>query len=356
MRQARFLAPWKDSWVRPSIYHVISRVVDRQFVLGDLERERFRTLMRMQENFSGCRILSYCVMSNHFHILLEVPPMPECGLTDAQLLERLAYLYSEAHVAEVATQLKQAREIGNEVLIAEIHARYSYRMHDLSQFMKSLLQRFSSWFNRSRNRSGVLWEQRYKSVIVEDGAAARTIAAYIDLNPLRAGMVKDPAHYRWSSYGEAVGGGAKGNGKKAREGLVRAWTTCHSGQVAADAWQEVSKAYRRLLLHGGKEKVKEVVANGRLARKTLRKGMSAEQVRQQELVAGDLPMATMLHCRIRYFTDGVVIGSRAFVNDVFDQARDRFGPKRPDGARKLKGSASPASGQLWSLRDLRVGV
>ena len=46
------------------------------------------------------------------------------------------------------------------------------------------------------------------------------MAAYIDLNPVRAGMVQDPAEYRWSSYGEAVGGGKKGNGKKAREGLV----------------------------------------------------------------------------------------------------------------------------------------
>jgi hypothetical protein len=52
---------------------------------------------------------------------------------------------------------------------------------------------------------------------VESGTAARTIAAYIDLNPVRAGMVSDPADYRWSSYGGAVGGGAKGNGKKARE-------------------------------------------------------------------------------------------------------------------------------------------
>jgi hypothetical protein len=50
-----------------------------------------------------------------------------------------------------------------------------------------------------------------------NGVAARTMAAYIDLNPVRAGMVTDPADYRWSSYGEAIGGGAKGNGKKARE-------------------------------------------------------------------------------------------------------------------------------------------
>ncbi|MEO8615267.1 MAG: transposase, partial [Luteolibacter sp.] len=58
---------------KPAIYHCISRVVDRRFVFGDEEREHFRMFMRMQENFSGCRVLSYCVMSNHFHILLEVP-------------------------------------------------------------------------------------------------------------------------------------------------------------------------------------------------------------------------------------------------------------------------------------------
>jgi putative transposase len=59
--------------------------------------------------------------------------------------------------------------------------------------MKSLLQRFTKWFNRRHSRSGHLWEDRYKSVIVESGTAARTIAAYIDLNPVRAGMVQGPA-------------------------------------------------------------------------------------------------------------------------------------------------------------------
>ena len=75
MRQARWLAPWKYSAVKPAIYDCISRVVARRFVFDDAEREHFRMFMRMQENFSGCRVLSYCVMSNHFHILLDVPPM-----------------------------------------------------------------------------------------------------------------------------------------------------------------------------------------------------------------------------------------------------------------------------------------
>ena len=66
--------------------------------------------MRMYENFSGCRILSYCLMSNHFHLLLEVPPMPEGGLSDEVLLQRLSALYSEAFVAGVAAELTEARK------------------------------------------------------------------------------------------------------------------------------------------------------------------------------------------------------------------------------------------------------
>ena len=90
MRKARWLAEWRNSEKKPVFYHCISRVVDRRLVLGAGEKERFRTLMRMQENFTGCRVVSYCLMDNHFHLLLEVPPMPECKLTDAELLRRMS--------------------------------------------------------------------------------------------------------------------------------------------------------------------------------------------------------------------------------------------------------------------------
>jgi putative transposase len=70
MRKARWLAEWKDGVAKPVLYHAISRVVDRRFVFAEQECETFRMFMRMYENFSGCRVLSYCVMSNHFHLLL----------------------------------------------------------------------------------------------------------------------------------------------------------------------------------------------------------------------------------------------------------------------------------------------
>jgi len=68
MRRARWLAPWKDSTERPVIYHCITRVVERRLAFGQEEKEQLRTYMRMQENFTGCRVLAYCLMCNQLQM------------------------------------------------------------------------------------------------------------------------------------------------------------------------------------------------------------------------------------------------------------------------------------------------
>ncbi|MGJ8723635.1 MAG: transposase [Roseibacillus sp.] len=398
MAQPRFLNPWKDDPRSPSIYHVINRVVDRRFAFGDEEKEKFKMFMRMVENFSGCQVLSYCVMSNHFHILLEVAPMiravrlrdgrevelssalraqeerakelgpgvspadlPEIGivLEEKEFFQRLKALYSDAAIGEIEKELLRAQEAKHWAEVSRIFERYTYRMNDLSQFMKNLLQRFTRWFNRSQDRSGRLWEERFKSMIVQDGTASRTVAAYIDLNPVRAGIVEDPAEYRWSSYGEAMGGG-----KKARAGLVRALGTSHSQRSAsnikissaAHAWAQggIGKEYRKLLLRAGQEVV--------LKAKVVKKGMNKEKA-ESELAAldqstsntskGDLAISKVIQHRIRYFSDGVVIGSKGFVDSFFQKSKHRFGPNRTTGARKPRGALSPLKHQLFTVRDFQ---
>ena len=358
MRKTRWLVKSKNPLTAPAISHCLSRVVDRKFVLGEDEREMFRMFMRMYENFSGCRVLSYCLMSNHFHLLLEVPPMPEGGLSDEELLRRLRALYPENFVAGVAGELVEARKSiaessGSIALVEAIHARFTYRMHHLSEYMKGLLIRFTRWYNRKHSRTGTLWEERFKSVIVESGTAARTIAAYIDLNPVRAGIVSDPAEYRWSSYGEAIGGGKKGNGKKARAGLVRTWKCTEGIGFDAGLWPEVSRLYRRMMGIALDKKAgrASVVKTGKSVRKNAAELLASAD---NETSLKDLGVAKMLRCRVRYFTDGAVIGSREFVNEAFANARERFGPSRKDGARKMRGSGVvAAAGILWSLRDLQ---
>src|SRR3712207_6223364 len=69
-------------------YHCISRVIDRQLILGKEEKEELVSLMRRYEAFCGVKVITYCVMSNHFHILLQVPQRP-CGEklpTDGELV------------------------------------------------------------------------------------------------------------------------------------------------------------------------------------------------------------------------------------------------------------------------------
>ncbi len=366
MRRARWIAPWKDSETKPAIYHCVSRAIERRFAFGVEEKERFRTLMRMLENFTGCRVLSYCLMCNHIHILLEVPPMPKDGISDGDFLKRLSVLYGEAFVADVAGQLDAARHEGGAVggnpeRVAEIKGRFTYRMHDLGEFMKGLMQRFTQWFNGKHKRKGGLWEDRFKSVIVESGIAARTMAAYIDLNPVRAGIVEDPAEYRWSSYGEAVGGGRKGNGKKAREGLARACLSHREVGFDAGKWREAARIYRRLMgtaleRKGSNLKTQVPGKSGPTAGMNDAEHREATEDRRHGEMLPELSVAKMLRCRIRYFTDGAVIGSKEFVNGAFAGARERFSAKRKDGARRMRGTAKAAAGTLWSVRDLRVDI
>jgi hypothetical protein len=88
--------------------------------------------------------------------------------------------------------------------------------------------------------------------------------------------------------------------------------------------------------------------------KRKRKGMSTEEVQREQERVGDLSIGRMLRCRVRYFTDGAVIGSKAFVNEAFASARERFGPKRKDGARKMRGSGSPAPIKWHRVQDHSV--
>jgi len=122
----------------------------------------------------------------------------------------------------------------------------------------------------------------------------------------------------------------------------------------------MSKDYRMILLAEGEEKLREVAgADGRREVRGVRKGMKKEVV-EAELVqlerSRDVAIGRMLRCRVRYFTDGAVLGSREFVDGVFLRCRERFGSKRTTGARKLRGDAAAAAGMLWSVRDLRKGI
>ncbi|MEX1115120.1 MAG: hypothetical protein WEB53_07715, partial [Akkermansiaceae bacterium] len=177
---------------------------------------------------------------------------------------------------------------------------------------------------------------------------------------VRAGMVTDPAEYRWSSYGEAMGATGR-SGAKAKAGLVRAVMAHNGWEADARHWAgRVAREYRMLLLEEGEEKTKEMInEQGERVEKVLKKGLKSGQVAAEldRLGAGrDVAWSRMLRWKVRYFTDGAAVGSRAFVESLFEQCRERFGAKRKSGARKMRGKVACAAEHLWTARDLRVGV
>lgn len=169
-------------------------------------------------------------------------------------------------------------------------------------------------------------------------------------------MVQDPADYRRSSYGEAVGGG-----KRARAGLARVVSIAidpkRDGGEQAWALGGLAKKYRELLLMACVE-IRTTYGAKAGEKKISRKGMSAEAVAKElaamETRQTDLPLAKALGKRVRYFTEGVAIGSRSFVEEVFLGCRSMFGPKRTTGARKTKGDLAQLETKVWSIRDLRA--
>jgi hypothetical protein len=173
-------------------------------------------------------------------------------------------------------------------------------------------------------------------------------------------MVADPAEYRWSSYGEAMGATGR-SGAKAKAGLVRAIMVDKGGEADARHWAgKVSREYRMILLEEGEEVSREVVnEQGERVVEVIKKGMKTPQVvtEMDRLTAGgDVALRKMLRWKVRYFTDGAAVGSRAFVDGLFEQCRERFGAKRKSGARKMRGRASAAADLLWTARDLRKGT
>ncbi len=349
MRLPRLKAP---SHLTTAYYHCVSRIVDRRFVLGDDEKIRFLQLVRFYERFCKVRVVAYCLMSNHFHLLVEVPKRPEQLPSESWLIEHVRRCYGSTTAFALKVNLTETRKQAGEEAAQKLLVGWFARMWDVSAFMKILKQRFTKWFNKNSKRSGTLWEDRFRSMVVESGEALGTMAAYINLNPVRAGMVKDPADYRWSSYGAAMGGN-----KAARTGLQSVVDTILNGGPM-DATTETQHApmnpmqqrgaswleQYRVWMFGSAEEIKDS-RSGRV----LRKGLTPEKVQAVLKHGGKVKRWEMLRCRLRYMTGGGALGTKAFIEDIFQAERWRFSDKRQQGARSMRGGDS-----MWSgLRTLR---
>jgi hypothetical protein len=300
-------------------------------------------------------------MSNHFHVLVGVPKKPEMMPSNGELIATVRDSLGDLAATNLEYDLEQAARIKSVKWEEEIRERYLRRMWDVSSFMKTLKQRFTQWFNKRHKRKGTLWEDRFRSVLVQSaGEPLAAMAAYIDLNTIRAEMVEDPQEYRWSGYGAAMGGDPlaverlREIDKIRHSRAMHALTAEQSVEAKPDAVLlkrnsvGALEAYRMLLYGRGEER--GVAEDG----SALKKGFTREESQQVVAEGGRLPKAVYLRCRVRYFTDGAVIGNRSFVNEIFTTLKDRFGAKRKTGARLIRGLEK--EDKLYAMRDLKQGV
>jgi REP element-mobilizing transposase RayT len=308
----------------------MSRVIEGRFIFDRVVKEKFREFLVAHCEFAGIDVITWCCMSNHFHLLVQVPNAEEsrAGLDDEEILRRLGLVSTGDRVKEARQMLERMKEQSPEFGYPEYRGRLLSRMYDVSVFMQELKKRFTWWYNKRVGRKGPLWEDRFKSVLVEnDERVLLTMAAYIDLNPVRAGLVKDPKDYRWSGYGEAVAGN-----RQRRVGLMKALGPMKRGEVRDGRSWKRSQAFYRKYLYGAGE---ESALDDQAARK--RRGAHASKaVAAVTRRDGELSVAQVVRARMRYFTDSVALGSQTWVEEVFARNRERLKVKRERGARAMK--------------------
>jgi len=317
--------------------------VNGEMLFNNREKEMLRKMLWDVAEFSGVEILTYCIMSNHFHVLVYVPDKQE--VSDTELMRRYKVLYPKPTKYQVSSAKVMTAQLQAGGADADnIRRRLLARMGDVSEFMKAVKQRFSVWFNRSHQRFGTLWAERFKSVLVEGaGNSLQTMAAYIDLNPVRADIVQDPKNYRFCGYAEAVAGESK-----ACSGLAFIWANLLPPNPGRDTQKRVADVladHRQLLF--GKGSSPETLKGQRIHRNAAVQVIEVEQ--------GQLPKTVLLRCRVRYFTDGAILGSAEFVRSFTEKWQRDHCRKRTPKVNRMQGTDWGDLAVIQRLRKNRFG-
>ena len=240
-----------------AFYHVTTRIAHREMLLaGEAVKDRIMEIIYSTAIFSGVEVYAWCIMDNHLHILVHVPrvpgelwteeghepdayafgmrppecrepmwPSPSTGtvprprpavgfmLDDEEFVERLAGIYGRERAERRVDGWRRLEEAGCAERAMADRERLCRRMYNISQFMKTLKERVTRIFNSPRGKAGhegALWQGRFHSGVVEPTAAVlAVVAAYIEFNPVKAGIADAPGSWRWSSFSCALGDGPR---------------------------------------------------------------------------------------------------------------------------------------------------
>ena len=287
----------------PTIYHVMSRTALDGFVLGDIEKDYLLNLIRRLSRVYFTEVLGFCLMGNHFHLLVRMQPGE--AYDDKEIRTRFLLYYGEEPKIPITDgQIPYFRN----------------KWESLSEYIKEIKQGFSRFYNRRHHRKGFFWSERFKSVIVDNGETLINCLAYIDLNPVRAGIVSKPESYRWGSLGYHVQR-KNGDGFLSLDFGLKEFGVKKAG--------ERLRSYRQF-----------VYEKGSLS--------GTEKERKRDFKLNEIDR---FRFRTRYFTDSGIIGSKVFVDRVYQQFKHYFSSKHEKRPKVIQGLDG-----VYSLKRLSEAI
>ena len=313
-------------------YGCYSRAVDGRsiFSVAGAGAKKFLLIVARKAAFMGIRILGIFLMADGFFLLCQVDHSKP--LSVKTVLKRIGAYYGMDHKRELVRKFRAVTDPAQrKELIARLLEPYRRRMNDVSILMKEGKGEFAQGYNRTHGRTGVLWAERFKSVLLEAGHAVAALAAYIDLYLVRTGLCADPKEDGYCGYAEALARGSPEDQEHLRIILDLPETT---------SWEELSREYHKHLFET------EALASESLA--VFGPGQVEKDVDQEN---GEWKADELWRGRVRYFRDGVILGSRAFVQFHFERLKEKLGYKRKRGPVAVE--IFPQAG-LWAFRKMRV--
>ena len=283
-----------------AVYHVMSRTALDGFPLQDVEKDFMLDLIKRFSALYFTEILGFCLMGNHFHLLVKM--IPESDFTDDDIQKRFETFFGESR--EFAKgQIPYWRE----------------KLSSLSEFVREIKVGFARYYNRGHNRRGYFWGDRFKSVIVDKGETLVNCLAYIDLNPLRAGIVDRPEDYRWNSLGYHIQTENKDKFLSTDFGLK---------EFNVKNKKERIRRYRRYVYEAGAlnrpDKMQAQVIDAKVVEKERKKDFEISRI-------------SRFRYRTRYFTDSGIIGSKEFVSEHYQRFKHLFHSKHEKKPKPIKG-------------------
>lgn len=189
-------------------YHCVSRCVRRAFLCGkdpvsgknyEHRREWVESRMLYLAQFFCVQVAAYAVMSNHYHIVLRVDRDKARNLSPKDVIEHWQGMFKGTTLSNQYLKDPKSLSIPEKSTLLKQIEIWRERLYDISWFMRCLNEFIAKKANKKDKCTGRFWEGRFKSQALLDEKALIACMAYVDLNPIRAGISKQPANSCYTS-------------------------------------------------------------------------------------------------------------------------------------------------------------